>query len=716
MSEVRLTEAQQAAVNEIDHHLQLIACAGSGKTEVLTKRIVHIVQERPYVRPEQIVAFTFTEKAAASLKKRVNRALSEAGYGESAADNMFIGTIHGFCSRLLRTKCDGFQEFTVLDTVKNHLFVQRYANNCGMSDLELENNQHNIPLFLECIAKMVDDYDNRETWEEIHRVVFEKYRSYLYDHKYTDFSLMILETLRQMEENQVLHAYLSSIRYLIVDEYQDVDDLQEKLIRTITLMGANLCVVGDDDQTIYQFRGSNADNIIVFAQRYPNVVQIRMEDNFRCAEQIVSVADLVIRHNARRLEKQMRAGTDSQGQISGTRFGTEEEQYSFIAEQIQRRHAEGIPYSEIAILTRKGKYINPICNILDAAAIPFATESADHFFQGEYFGRFVQTLSMLANVDKAALFECWKDYVDADAFSKAFRSLRRTARGGGNAQQLPLSGTIRQFVQDTGFLNESAVDYTTRLDDFEGFALILDDFDEIFGDWQLSARVDGIMRFLEEQAVDEYKYHSFKQNSLPEDAVQVMTVHKSKGLEFDTVFLPNLEQGEFPAAGSGGKKYWHVLGGCFAENRDRYASDVEDERKLFYVAVTRAKRHLFLYWRFTNKDASIFVQEAADADCLKLDRSQLQIPKAVKASGRNCNFEEDEQAKEAKAAQRAEREEQYRAEREFSDYARYARHALMDYYGTAAHSGMKAAYADLSRVKNLDDYSVIAEAQRMRLI
>lgn len=716
MSEVRLTEAQQAAVNEIDHHLQLIACAGSGKTEVLTRRIVHIIQERPHIRPEQIVAFTFTEKAAASLKKRVNRALSEAGYGESATDNVFIGTIHGFCSRLLRTKCDGFQEFTVLDTVKNHLFVQRYANNCGMSDLELENNQHNIPLFLECIAKMVDDYDNRKAWEDIHKVVFEKYRSCLYEHKYTDFALMILETLQQMEENQALREHLSSIRYLIVDEYQDVDDLQEKLIRTITMMGANLCVVGDDDQTIYQFRGSNADNIIGFAQRYPNVVQIRMEDNFRCAEQIVSVADLVIRHNAHRLEKQMRAGTDSQGEISGKRFGTEEEQYAFITEQIQCRHAEGIPYSEIAILTRKGKYINPICSVLDAATIPFATESADHFFQGEYFGRFVQTLSILANVDKAALFECWKDYVDADAFSKAFRTLRRTARGGGNAQQIPLSGTIRQFVQDTGFLDESAVDYAIRLDDFEGFALILDDFDEIFGDWQLSARVDGIMRFLEEQAVDEYKYHSFKQNSLPEDAVQVMTVHKSKGLEFDTVFLPNLEQGEFPAAGRGGKKYWHVLGGCFAENSDRYASDVEDERKLFYVAVTRAKSYLFLNWRFTNKDASIFVQEAADADFLKLDRSQLLVPKVAKASGRNCNFEEDKKAKDAKAAEKAEREEQYRAEREFRDYARYARHALMDYYGTAAHSGMKAAYADLSRVKNLDDYSVIAEAQRMGLI
>ena len=519
-----------------------------------------------------------------------------------------------------------------------------------------------------------------------------------------------------MEENQALREHLSSIRYLIVDEYQDVDDLQEKLIRTITMMGANLCVVGDDDQTIYQFRGSNADNIIGFAQRYPNVVQIRMEDNFRCAEQIVSVADLVIRHNARRLEKQMRAGTDSQGVISGKRFGTEEEQYAFITEQIQCRHAEGIPYSEIAILTRKGKYINPICSVLDAATIPFATDSADHFFQGEYFGRFVQTLSILANVDKAALFECWKDYVDADAFSKAFRTLRRTARGGGNAQQIPLSGTIRQFVQDTGFLDESAVDYAIRLDDFEGFALILDDFDEIFGDWQLSARVDGIMRFLEEQAVDEYKYHSFKQNSLPEDAVQVMTVHKSKGLEFDTVFLPNLEQGEFPAAGRGGKKYWHVLGGCFAENSDRYASDVEDERKLFYVAVTRAKSYLFLNWRFTNKDASIFVQEAADADFLKLDRSQLLVPKVAKASGRNCNFEEDKKAKDAKAAEKAEREEQYRAEREFRDYARYARHALMDYYGTAAHSGMKAAYADLSRVKNLDDYSVIAEAQRMGLI
>ena len=604
MGDVRLTYAQDEAVHEIHHHLQLIACAGSGKTEVLTRRIVHIMQTDKDIMPEQIVAFTFTEKAAESLKRRIGRALNEAGCGASAVDGMYIGTIHGFCSRILHSYCPEFQDFKILDTVKNHLFVQRYAASCGMMDLDLGGGIHNVQLFLECIAKMVDDYDFQALWEEKHRQAFENYRSCLYEHKYLDFSLLIMETLDQIWRNTELKEYLGNLRYLIVDEYQDVDDLQENLIRTIADMGANLCVVGDDDQTIYQFRGSNSENIIGFSDRYNDVRQVRMEDNFRCAKEIVDIADCVIRGNERRLEKQMRSANDISGKAEGVGFEDDEKQYTYIASRIRELNDQGIPYSEMAVLLRKGKYINPICDALSQYGIPFATNSADHFFKGVYFQRFVETLSLLADIDKAKLYDCWKYYTDEGSFNRAFRSLRRASRSGGNAQQFPLSGTIRQFAQDIGFLDPQVQDYNIRMDDLEGFSLILDDYDEIYQDWQLSARVDGVMRFLEEQAVEEYKYHNFAQNSASEDAVQVMTVHKSKGLEFDAVFIPNLMKGEFPVREGGGRKYWHVLGGRFEERKDKYASDIEDERKLFYVAVTRAKRKLILCWETAKKSIS----------------------------------------------------------------------------------------------------------------
>lgn len=623
MGEVHLTYAQNEAVHEIKHHLQLIACAGSGKTEVLTRRVVYIMQTDKSVLPEQIVAFTFTEKAAESLKRRINRALEEAGCGVSMADGMYIGTIHGFCRLILRKYCSDFQDFKILETVKNHLFVRRYASECGVTALEMLGTVYDTPLFLECIAKMVDDYDFQELWEEKHRQAFEEYRACLYAHGYLDFSLLILEAMEQIKKNTELRKHLSSLRYLIVDEYQDVDDLQEKLIHEIARMGANLCVVGDDDQTIYQFRGSNSENIIGFSERYSNVRQIRMEDNFRCSEQIVDIAKNVIRCNKRRLEKNMRAAGGLAGEAEMHFFKEDEAEYRHIASEVQRLHSAGISYSEMAVLLRKGKYINPVCDALASEGIPFATNSADHFFRGEYFCRFTQTLSMLAEVDKAKLYDCWKLYTDESSFNQAFRALRRASRSGGNAKQIPLSGTIRKFAQDIGFLDPKVNDYNVRMDDLEGFSLILDDFDEIYGDWQLSARVNGIMRFLENRAIEEYKYHSFAVNSAPEDAVQVMTVHKSKGLEFDAVFIPKLENGEFPVRERGGRKYWHVLGGRFEERKDRYTSDLEDERKLFYVGVTRAKRYLFLSCQNVKHSTSPFVYEAAQSEKLKINRGEL---------------------------------------------------------------------------------------------
>ena len=159
---VRLTPEQQEAISEIDRNLQIIACAGSGKTEVITRRIANILQNKPDISPGNIVAFTFTEKAAESMKGRIKRALGQ--HSASEIDSMYVGTIHGFCYHLLNKYTDQFRDYKILDTVKSHLFVERYATDCGMSSLELEPHPRNIKLFLECIDKMIDDYENRDAW------------------------------------------------------------------------------------------------------------------------------------------------------------------------------------------------------------------------------------------------------------------------------------------------------------------------------------------------------------------------------------------------------------------------------------------------------------------------------------------------------------------------------------------------------------------------
>ena len=208
--ETNLTPAQQEAVSELNQNLQIIACAGSGKTEVITRRIANILQKKPDVKPENIVAFTFTNKAADSMRARIASALNSQGI--TGLDTMFIGTIHSFCNDILTKSTEQFHDYKILDTVKEHLFVERYYKACGMCDLELENFPRNIELFLQCIEKMIDDFDNTDAWEPTHQEVLNKYIQCLYSHKYIDFSLVIFETLRQMESNPQIKARLDYLR------------------------------------------------------------------------------------------------------------------------------------------------------------------------------------------------------------------------------------------------------------------------------------------------------------------------------------------------------------------------------------------------------------------------------------------------------------------------------------------------------------------------
>lgn len=621
---MKLTNNQEKAIGAIDHNLQIVACAGSGKTEVITRRIVNILQSKPDVAPRNIVAFTFTEKAAESLKSRIAAALAQSEYSY-AVDGMYIGTIHGFCSMLLRKYTSHFGGFKILDTVKTHLFLERYHKECGMSDLELAPHMFNIRLFCECISKMIDDHDNIAQWEPIHQAVFEKFRDCLCAHGYLDFAFLLHETVEQIKCNPVVQSYLSSIAYLVVDEYQDVDDLQEKLIHSFAQHGANICVVGDDDQTIYQFRGSNAGNMIAFDQKYANVIQLKLEENFRSTRDIVELADHVIRNNHKRLEKKMYSCIEPIGaaSVKAEKHFSPEDQYHAIARQITYLYQEGVPYQQMAILVRKGKFINPICETLERFGISYRTDSADYFFSGPYWKRFIQTLEILVDVDKAKLYDCWRTYIDDAHINSGFRYLRQIAGSGGNAHDLPLSSVIRVFLEKTDFLNEDSSDFQARNDNLCGFTTILNDYDEVFHDWQMSARIDGLLKFLQYRAIDEYRYHNFKAKDPSEDAVQIMTVHKSKGLEFSAVFLPNLMRGEFPASNQGGKKYWHVLGDSFKRNALKYATDIESERKLFYVAVTRAKQNLFLHYDLSMKTLSPFVMEAAASSHIAINRDDL---------------------------------------------------------------------------------------------
>ncbi len=706
---VKLTAKQQEAVAEIERNLQIIACAGAGKTEVITRRIANILQSKPDVKPENIVAFTFTEKAAESMKTRIACALQE----QSAADisGMYIGTIHGFCYHLLKAHVERFQNLRTLDSAKNYLFISRYHRECGMADLCLENYPRNIELFRQCIDKMVDAYEQADAWTTQQKAALEKYIRCLYAHNYIDFTLMLFEALRQIRSNPAVRGYVSQVRYLVVDEYQDVNDLQEKLIRQIAELGANICVVGDDDQTIYQFRGSNADNMISFAERYSDVHQVKLEENYRCAPGIVNIADKVISHNKRRLAKTMiSARAELTSNAEAFRCEDKEAQYSEIAERILSLHEAGIPYREMAVLVRKGKIIAPVSAALEQAGIPVESDSAEHFFTGEYCGRFVDTLQILADgVDKAKLYACWKDVAGRPEITAGFKFLRGCS-GSGKPR---LGDILCGFLQELSFLDDAALDAAIRKADISAMRVILDDYDEIYGDWQLSRRINDLLKFLGTQAAQVYKHHSFREQDTNTDAVQVLTVHKAKGLEFHSVFLPELMKREFPISARGGKKYWHVLGGSFEQNKAKYESDLEDERKLFYVAVTRAKQNLYMSYELSMQPISCFVVESADSKWLKIDRNDLDYePKAI--AGGTLPAKAFSGSKNASEAQ-AEWEEERRQRQAYLDDVRYARRQLYDYYGTATRF-CHGAYGDLDRIKSMSPDEILSEARRNRLI
>lgn len=696
---MELTAEQKKAINEINNNLQIIACAGSGKTEVITRRIVTILKNRENVKPENIVAFTFTNKAAESMKIRIRKKLETSNLNIADIDKMYIGTIHGYCNFILKQYCKKFQNFKILDSAKNFLFITRYYNNIGMKNLDLSNNSYNINLFIKCIEKLIDDCDNIDKWDKNIKKAFEDYRSCLYEKQYLDYSMLIYETINQLRENP---SIISSIKYLIVDEYQDVNDLQEKIINFFYKNETNICVVGDDDQTIYRFRGSNADNMIGFVNRYENVTQIRLEENFRCNEGIVDVANEVISNNINRLEKMMKSNKNDKSIIECTRFDDASEQYTNIAEEIRNLCMDKRNFGNVAILVRKGKYISDIVNVLKKYSIPYKTDSAENYLKSVYFAKYTETLNLLTNLDKSKLIEIWKGYIGDEFISAGYRKLRRTINTNGIVGNDKLAFILRDFLESTDFLKEECDDIENRKDTLEAISKILNDYDEIYQGFQLTARITGILDFLGRDALEQYKYTNFNNKEKEENKVQIMTIHKAKGLEFENVFIPNLQENEFPARTIYGKKYWHILGKHFEDNKYKYQTDIEDERKLFYVAVTRAKQNLHLYFETSKYSASIFLVEAANSKFLKVDKEDLEYQ----------NTNENDNLKENKNVEKNQKHEE---RQKYWQLVKYAKEQLIDYYGTGMHF-CKGMGAQLSAIYKMKPDEIIEKAKKDHLI
>ena len=596
-----LSERQREAVETIDDDLEIIACAGAGKTGVVTRRIVNILKSNPGVLPENIVAFTFTKKAAEELKGRIN------AYGKSVLGHtkgfahMYVGTIHGFCIRMLQDYIPEFQKFTVLDEIQTKLFVERYYEECGMQDLKLKKYVE-TSLFISVMSVLNENWFEQDKWDEKTRIAFEKYRNKMYEEKKFDYSLILREMINQLETNcEFAEVIKNKVKYLTVDEYQDTNPIQEKLIEILKGFGANICVVGDDDQTIYQFRGSDPQNILTFKERYNIKKYIVLDTDYRSPEGIVDVARRIIVNNDRRLLKTMTSGCNTKydiGDIAYEEYSDMEDEFTSIARRIMKLHEIGIPYSEIAILLRKRKVSGKIAEVLEAYDIPFVVEGVNDLFETKECNAAKGIFDYLnGDIPATELFERWLqiDYpLDKKEVADAMQYLATIdVKEIRLYSEFNIQAIYHEFLRRISLTEDGRNETEVIMYNLGKFSQVIADYEIINYTQKPRTKFNNFCSFLKYTASQYYPEGYMTNSYAKPDAVSIMTVHQSKGLEFAAVFIPQLNRNFFPAQRVGGKGIWHGSKFLSFASLQQY-SDYKDKVLYYHFGVYNEEYYLLV--------------------------------------------------------------------------------------------------------------------------
>ena len=621
-----LSELQSEAVKTVDDDLEIIACAGAGKTGVVTRRIINILYSKPDVQPCSIVAFTFTKKAAEELKSRIyDYGKAVLGHTRGFA-HMYIGTIHGFCIKMLQEHISEFQKFSVMDEIQTKLFVERYYEDCGMYDLDLKKYTE-TSLFISAMGILNENWFEKDKWDIKTQTAFEKYRNKFYAEKKFDYSLILREMINQLETNEDFAGIIKNkVKYLTVDEYQDTNPIQERLIRRIKEMGANICVVGDDDQTIYQFRGSNTRNILTFKERYNIQKYIVLDTDYRSTEGVVDIAGRVILNNNNRLPKTMKSGCRTGydiGDIAYTECKDIDDEMEFIAHRIIKLHEIGIPYSEIAILLRKRKVNHLVAEKLAKYDIPFVVEGVNDLFGTKECQAAKGIFDYLnGEISATDLYKKWLniDYsLDKKEISDALQYLATIdTKEIKLYSDLNLQQIYHDFLRRISIVEDGRNETEVLMYNLGKFSQVIADYEVVNYTLKPNIKLNNFCSFMKYTAKGYYPEGYLTNSYTKPDAVSIMTVHQTKGLEYAAVFIPQLNRNFFPAQRVGGKNVWHVIDRNWITDAERFDGDLEEERKLFYVAVTRAKKYLYLSRAKTGRDKyiSTFLEEAKDSSYL----------------------------------------------------------------------------------------------------
>ena len=625
------TESQKKAINHGDSNLQLIACAGSGKTEVIARRVAHLIKNG--LRPSNIIAFTFTEKAAAELKERiVSRVREELGEIHGMAE-MYVGTIHAFCLDLLTAEVPKYLKFDVLNEVQQALFIDRHSNKSGLTastDLagQALKRYRDTPHYLSAISILREaDTDDNALNNCSVLTGLDSYRSLLDETRHLDYSAIIEAAVDVLSCDAPLKERIAArVKHVIVDEYQDLNPIQEAIVWLLHELGAKVCVVGDDDQTIYQWRGSSVQGILTFAKRYPAVTTVKLEENFRSSTGIVETARPFIEQNTERLQKKMQptnAQDFDEGDIVALSFPDPDQEAAYISQNLQALrgiaikepskddpdHVRGISWSDMAILLRSVRANGePITRALDDAGIPYVVAGMNNLFGTPEAEAARQLFYFMANrpgIDAAALEGLWVGAglgLDPAAVSQAIQKTQ-ALRDEFNAANLRnvrygIQRVFLNFLDNCGVREELVGNGRGEIAFYNlgKFTQVITDFETIHYHSRPVDLYAGFANFLQFHAEDAYPEGWQDNQYANPDAVRIMTVHQAKGMQWPVVFVPALLKNRFPSKRQGGRGVWHLIPRNGVKDQVRYEGTIEDERRLFYVAMTRSQKFLHLTW------------------------------------------------------------------------------------------------------------------------
>ena len=645
-----LNREQQQAVQHTEGPLLILAGAGSGKTKVLTVRIAYLLAQG--VNPYEILAITFTNKAAKEMKSRVE------GLVGDVANRIWLSTFHSFCAKFLRFELDNFlgynSNFTIYDTSDSQVVIK-----AALKALNLDDKYYPVGAMISAISDaknklmFASDYRKqaRDFYQQKVADVYEYYERELRKNNALDFDDLLLVAVKLLQSNAaVLDKYSKRFKYVMIDEYQDTNHAQYLLAYLLSSHWKNIAVVGDADQSIYAWRGADIQNILDFEKDYPNCTSIKLEQNYRSTKIILDAANAVIDNNEGRPEKNLWTDKVEGAKIQHFTAQSEHEEAAFIGDTIVKKHdIHGVPYGDMAILYRTNAQSRVLEEALIKRALPYTMVGGTKFYDRKEIKDVLAYLRVLYNpfddLSLLRIINVPKRSIGATTVSK----LQDYARENGTSlfmtlTQLHLVDTIKgktkEKLEEFGILiftlvaemdDKSVLDILEAILDRTGYLAQLEESTDpqdqaraenigellsVAKDFQDTNPTGTVEDFLEQVALVN-DVDSFEQE---ESKVTLMTLHAAKGLEFPIVFLGGLEEGLFPHS--------RTL---------MNPEEIEEERRLAYVGITRAEKELYIsnattrtvFGRTSSYLPSRFIDEIP-AELVDSLRAKRRIPDDIK--------------------------------------------------------------------------------------